>query len=116
MSGGHATPPGRPDSRPALVRLARRTDREATVVVEGDFELAGMPEVSSCLDELIEAGCTALTLDLAGVTFADANALGLLVRTKRTLEAQGGSLDVAHHDNPYVTRLLAVTGLSALFQ
>ena len=116
MSGGHATPPGRPGRRPALVRLARRTEREATAVVEGDFDLGGMPEVSTCIDELVEAGCTALTLDLTGVTFADANALGLLVRTKRTLEAQGGSLHVAHHDNPYVTRLLAVTGLSVLFE
>jgi anti-sigma B factor antagonist len=98
------------------VTVARRTDEEARVVVEGDVDLSGTPEITRCLEELVESGCTRLTLDLAGVTFADANALGLLVRTKRKLEKQDGTLEVFYDDNPYVTRLLDVTGLASLFR
>jgi anti-sigma B factor antagonist len=86
------------------------------VVVSGDVDVTGTPAVVDCLDELVAAGCTEIRLDLSGVTFADASALGLLVRTKNRLESRQGSLRVVYDDNPYVARLLEITGLDALFR
>ena len=80
----------------------------------GDFDVAGTPDVVACLDELVDAGCTRLVLDLGGVSFADASALGLLLRTKRRLEARGGALRVVYEGNTYLQRLLGLTGLDSL--
>ena len=84
------------------------------MAVHGDFDVAGSPDVVTCLDELVDAGCTRLLLDLRGVTFADASALGVLLRTRRRLQADGGELRVVYRGNPYVERLLEVTGLRGL--
>jgi anti-sigma B factor antagonist len=109
-------PPPSGARRPPRVTVTRRTADEADVVVTGDFDVAGTPDVVARLDELVADGCLQIVLDLSGVTFADASALGLLLRTKRRLEGRQGSLRVVYDDNPYVTRLLAVTGLDALLR
>jgi anti-sigma B factor antagonist len=96
------------------VTVARRTAGEADVVVTGDLDVAGTPELVERLDELVEAGVTQVVLDLSGVTFVDASALGLLLRTKSRLEMRQGSFRVVYEDNPYLARLLGVTGLDAL--
>jgi anti-sigma B factor antagonist len=96
------------------VTVARRTEVEADVVVAGDFDVAGTPDVIECLDELVAEGCTQIVLDVNAVTFADASALGLVLRTKRRLEARQGSLRVVYDENPYLARLLRLTGLDAL--
>ncbi len=114
MSGGHRPlPPG--DRRPQ-VTVTRTTADQAEVVVSGIFDVAGTPDLLACLDELVQEGCTRLVVDLTGVTFADASALGVLVRTRRRLEGEGGALQVVHDGNRYVERLLELTGLQALFE
>ncbi len=115
MSGRHAPPPSG-SRRPLRVTVAHRDDSGADVVVAGDVDVAGTPDLVRCLDELVAEGRTELVVDLSGVTFADASGLGLLLRTKRKVEAEEGSLRVLYDRNPYLDRLLAVTGLDALLR
>ena len=102
--------------------MARPSDEQQQQALAGLLGLGShsarkshYPELVARLDELVEEGRTQLVLDLAGVSFVDASALGVLLRTRRRVEAQQGSLRVVHEGNAYVERLLDLTGLRRLF-
>ena len=109
MSDRSVTPPAGA-RRPPRVTVTRRTAGEAELEATGDFDVAGLPAFQACLDELVDAGCRQLTVDLTGVSFADASALGVLVRTKRKLAPYGG-LRLVYDDSSYFAQLLRLTGL-----
>jgi anti-sigma B factor antagonist len=87
---------------------------EAYVTVAGELDLATAPLVSRRLRAEIDAGCRRMMIDLSGVTFVDASALGMLTLTRRSLQERQGSLRFVGY-RPAFERLCRATGLAEHF-
>jgi anti-sigma B factor antagonist len=83
------------------------------LVVVGELDLFGVPELKRRLAELIEHGIRRVVVDLSAVTFLDSTALGALLGGMRRLRARGGDLAVVNL-NPSISQLLRVTGLDQI--
>ncbi|MBK3632188.1 STAS domain-containing protein [Streptomyces sp. MBT97] len=59
------------------------------IAVAGDMDLRTYPELAQAAS-LVPADCTALEVDLSGVSFMDSSGLNLLLRLRRSLETAGG--------------------------
>ena len=95
--------------------VATRYEHTITVLeLRGEIDAATGPEMRSRLVEIIAEGETELVLDLAGVTFMDSTALGVLISARRRVKALDGYLDLVTQ-NPLFVRLFHITGLDKLF-
>jgi anti-sigma B factor antagonist len=95
-----------------LSELAIDAHRQV-LVVTGELDLFGVPDLKRRLAELIERGIWRVVVDLSAVTFLDSTALGALLGGMRRLRARGGDLLVVNTD-PGITQLLRVTGLDQM--
>lgn len=93
------------------VRIDARTAEAVCVAhLEGEVDIAVVPEIRRQLDATITGGCRNMVLDLTAVTYADSSALGLLVWIDHKLAPSGGKL-VLVGANRDVTRVLELSGL-----
>jgi len=91
--------------------LERHGDLKAAVLhVDGDIDLAMVPELRSALEGLLKSGIVNIVVDLRGVTYADSSALGLLVWLDSRLRDADGKI-VLSGANKDVTRILEISGL-----
>lgn len=67
----------------------------ALLVVSGDFDAAETVELWRQLDDAVRDGCVSFRVDLSGVTFADAAALGTLARLHNVVAPRGGEVVVS---------------------
>jgi serine/threonine-protein kinase RsbW len=89
---------------------SKATEAVCVVHLEGEVDIALVPEVRRTLDATISSGCRNMVLDLTAVTYADSSALGLLVWIDHKLAPNGGKL-VLVGANRDVTRVLELSGL-----
>jgi serine/threonine-protein kinase RsbW len=93
------------------IRIENQVDATVCVVhLDGEVDLAVVPEIREALDQSIGRGCRNLVLDLEHVSYADSSALGLLVWIDHRLSPRGGKL-VLVGANRDVTRVLELSGL-----
>lgn len=93
------------------VQIDTKTAESVCVVhLEGEVDIALVPEIRRQLDSTISSGCRNMVLDLTAVTYADSSALGLLVWIDHRLAPTGGKL-VLVGANRDVTRVLELSGL-----
>jgi anti-anti-sigma factor len=85
-------------------------DAVATVIVRGDLDAAAIPEVAQAIAQAVSRVCAHVVLDLGDVAVVDAAGLEFLVRARRRLAKEGGSLTVSR-PAAQVERLLAVCGI-----
>ncbi len=96
------------------VQLERQPDARTCVLhVEGELDIAAVPEVRSCLESAVERGCQDIILDLSLVVYADSSALGLLVWLDRQLAPRNGRVILAGA-NRDITRILELSGLTSV--
>lgn len=81
-------------------------------VSPGEVEVAPL---RAAIGDLIAAGCVDVAVNLAGLTRLDARGLGELVVAMKTLRRHGGRLALVA-PAPRVAKMLAVTGLDAVFE
>ncbi|MFL5863352.1 MAG: lipid asymmetry maintenance protein MlaB [Solirubrobacteraceae bacterium] len=55
-------------------------NRRATVLIKGELDISGVDPLAARVDEVLGGGVTSLTVDVAGVRFADSSAIALWVR------------------------------------
>ncbi len=91
--------------------IDRRDDQRACILrVEGDIDIAVVPDIRQALDQSIETGCENIVIDLAGVAYADSSALGMLVWLDHRLQPFDGKAVLAGA-NDDVARILEMSGL-----
>jgi anti-anti-sigma factor len=83
------------------------------ISVQGELDLATAPRLKWPLVDAIDAGRRRLIVDLAGVTFMDSTALGVLIGIRRTLKL-GGRLAIVC-TNADVLKIFEISGLDAAF-
>ena len=113
-----STPSGRDDSFALQLSVRALPDEETAghvVVAAGALGAPTVHRLRECLDGLVAQGCRSLVLDLNALTFVDASALGLLVRTRARLSDAGGVLRVVYGENPALVSLLRLTQLDLVF-
>ena len=98
---------------PSQLEILDREGASAAVRLSGDLDIVTSDDVKRELVGLIDAGHTALALDLSDVGFVDSSGLGVLVAVHRHAEAQGGGF-VVRSAPPQVRRLFEITRLGDL--
>src|SRR3954463_5524549 len=87
-----------------------RDEAQTRIVVTGELDFSTVDYVRTIVEDECARSPASLALDLAGVEFADSQALRLLVTTHRTLAGGGGRL-LLIDASQQVRRLLELTGL-----
>jgi anti-sigma B factor antagonist len=82
--------------------------------VRGEIHVTTAPEFSQRLTSAIEAGKTALVLDLSDVEFIDSTGLSVLLNGLRRVHQLNGRMALVTA-NPTVLRLFQITRLDATF-
>jgi len=82
------------------------------VAVRGELDLATAPELRRRFDAVIEAGATAIVVDLAEVSFVDSVSLAAILNARKRLE--GGRLSVVALPDTYASLILEVAGVDDL--
>ncbi|MBW8712358.1 MAG: STAS domain-containing protein [Mycobacterium sp.] len=101
-------------ARPDGVSIEIEPSRgQVRVRVRGELDVAGAPQ----LEAVVEQACRAdrlVILDLSGLQFIDASALGLLMRAAETTSRTGAELALL--PSPAVWRLLSLCALEDRFR
>jgi anti-sigma B factor antagonist len=92
----------RPDGRKAVVRLA------------GELDLQVADDVGAAVDELLDAGCPEVVVDLRDLRFLDSSGVHMLIEAKRSAERRRRALALIRGPRS-VHRVLQITGTEALF-
>lgn len=90
-------------------------ETDAKVVVRGELDIHTAPELRQQLLRLAGQGVSHLVVDVAGVTFIDSTALGVLIGALKRLRQAGGDL-VLQSPSSGVRMVLEMTGLNQVFQ
>jgi anti-sigma B factor antagonist len=86
----------------------------ARVVAHGDLDIFTASQVSRQLNDAITAGCRDVLVDVGGVTFVDASALGVFARAYASLVDDDGTMGFVATSASF-RRLCQLTGLDAVF-
>jgi len=78
--------------------------------LEGDLDIATVPELRERLLGLLSASVRLLIIDLSGVSFCDVAGLAVLIGTQRRATARGIVVRLAA-PRPQLAKLLRITGL-----
>ena len=103
-----------PEHNPApqdRLQVERTDDDPAVFVLHGDLDPHTSPYLQGLIDERLDADVSAVTLDMAGVSFVDSAGLRVIADTHRRLSERDGNL-VVRQPTAGLEKLLAVTGLS----
>jgi len=95
------------------IDVALRDDGVTVIHVGGELDLSSVPQLRSCLSDLVNRGDNSLVLDLSEVTFCDSTALGVFVGAHRRAIASGGSIEF-HKPPASLRNLLVVSGLDQI--
>lgn len=83
------------------------------VEIAGVLDLGTLPELRTCLDQVMDEGASRIVLDLTGVRLVDSSALGALVSAAQQLRQRSGALCLAGAQ-PLVRRVLELTSVDRL--
>jgi anti-anti-sigma factor len=96
---------------PAQASLSVLSRHACTIAsLEGELDIATVPELRERLLGLLGPGVRLLIIDLSGVSFCDVAGLAVLIGTQRRATAHGIVLRLAA-PRPTVLNLLRITGL-----
>jgi anti-sigma B factor antagonist len=95
--------------------LEQRPDGVVVIVVQGDTDLHVAPELRERLTRTIDAGTTAIVVDLSDVTFVDSMALGVLLGATKRMRAAGGRLRLVVA-RPETRRIFEITLLDRVLE
>src|SRR5437016_9880041 len=99
--------------RGAITMTAVSDPPSATVVLDGEIDIATAPAIRCFLMAAISGGNVHLAVDMSGVTFIGAAGIGVLVAAANRARQAGGGLTLLA-PSPQVRRLLDVLHLDAV--
>ena len=92
----------------------RPDETSAAVSPAGDLDVSTSPRLMALIEELLEEGRTAITIDLRAVTFIDSSGLGALVSLLNRARTGDGQLGlICPHRR--LRRVFEITGLRRAF-
>ena len=79
-------------------------------MLSGESDVSAAAELTAALTIQVAVGVRHLTVDLAGLRFADSASIQAFVQADRALKASGGALELAA-PQPTVARVLSLLGV-----
>ena len=92
----------------------RPVQATAVIACTGELDLSTAPQLKWRLVDALEAGLSAIVVDLGDVVFMDSTALGVLVGVRRSLDVGARLAVVCTH--PAVLNLFQIAGLDGVFE
>lgn len=89
------------------------TQQTVHLHVDGELDIFTAGQVRREISQALWSGCLRARLDVTGVTFVDASALGVLVRARELMRSCGGTLEIVAF-SPVFLRLCVLTELVSL--
>lgn len=83
-----------------------------SIVVEGEVDLATVPDLQAAIDHVFDNESEGLVVDLNGSTFMDSTGLKTLVMTHRRFDGEGRQFAIAVEGGP-VARLIDLSGVNS---
>ena len=78
----------------AVAHLEIDDDAIASIIIDGDFDIAGEPHARMLVREVAEAQIAEVEIDFCNATFADCSAVRLALHAREQVGAYGGALRV----------------------
>ena len=85
-----------------------------TLAANGELDIFSAQDVAIGLRDALALGCSRIVIDVSGVSFVDASALGVFARVHATLAAEGGTMEFVSA-SPQFQRLCSMTRLDQVF-
>lgn len=85
-------------------------DAGPVLVLAGEADVTNAEQLRDVIGAQLAGGAAFLTIDTAGLSFADSSAIGILAGTGRTLKELGGGLVLLRPQQP-VLRTLTLLGV-----
>ena len=85
------------------------------VTVEGELDVATVPQLRTELIRIDDEGAQDVIVDLLAVPFVDSVALGLLVEWSKRLQTRGGVFRIVCADRR-IARIIEITGLQRILR
>ena len=98
---------------PGVELKASVCEGRVVLALRGDLDVTGAADAEAAISALVARG-QSLIIDVSALDFIDCSALGALLRV-RALARRGGGNVVLAAPQPYVLRLLALTGNDEVF-
>ena len=86
----------------------------AVLAATGELDIFTANDVAISLREAMARGCSRIVIDLAGVSFVDASALGVFARTHVAVTAGGGTMEFVEVSPPF-RRMCSIVRLDDAF-
>lgn len=86
----------------------------ATVTAGGELDIFTARDVAIRLHDAVALGCSRVVIDVSGVSFVDASALGVLARVHAALAAEGRTMEFVA-TSPRFVRLCSISRLDGVF-
>jgi anti-sigma B factor antagonist len=94
---------------------ARHDDTGATIVVVGEFDMAGCEAFWAHVSEALETQPVSITVEARGLTFIDSSGLAALLRAREAADEAGAAFRVSE-PSPAVQRIVEITGTMELLR
>jgi anti-anti-sigma factor len=78
----------------AVAHLELGDERSASIVIDGDFDIASEPHARMLLREVVDAHIRQLEIDFCNARFADCSAVRLALEARDEVGAYGGAVRV----------------------
>ena len=89
------------------------TPPDVHLQLDGELDIFTAGQVRREISQALWSGCRRARLDVSGVTFVDASALGVLVRARELMRSCAGTLEIVAF-SPVFLRLCVLTELVSL--
>jgi anti-sigma B factor antagonist len=86
----------------------------ATIAADGDLDIFTARDVAVRLHDAVAVGCSRVVIDVSGVSFVDASALGIFARVHAMLTAEGRTMEFVA-TSPRFVRLCSISRLDGVF-
>ena len=96
------------------LRIEVRTGATAALEVHGELDYATRHKFGAVIESIFSRGIHSIALDLSGLDFVDSSGLGMLIMTRRRIDAEGGRMPVVINDR--VERILRTMQLTDYFE
>ena len=96
---------------PSFELIVRRTEAHSVIVLAGgELDIASLPKLRECFDELASGGVIHLVLDFRNLSFIDSIGIGLLVRERTRVTEAGGTFSI-RNVRPRAMQIFEMTAL-----
>lgn len=86
----------------------------ATLAAAGELDIFSARHVATSLRDSLALGCSRIVIDVAGVSFVDASALGVFARLHSDLAVEGGTMEFVATSREF-RRLCSIVRLDDVF-